>query len=234
MNRTDRLYAIVEELRAAAPDPRSARVLAERFEVSVRTIERDIGALQQAGVPIYANVGRRGGYAIHRGHTLPPVNFSPAEAVAVALALADLDGPFAAAGRRARHKLLAAMHDDDAAAARELSERIHRYRWGREQADSTPAPSAIERAIAAHEVVSIDYCDRSGEATQREVEPLGLVDLEGRWYLTGWCRLRDDVRVFRIDRVQAAASTGERAPVRDPEVWIDHLPQMVRRPGSLD
>jgi predicted DNA-binding transcriptional regulator YafY len=61
MNRVDRLYAVVEELRAAGPAGRSARRLAERFEVSVRTIERDILALQEAGVPISSQVGRRGG-----------------------------------------------------------------------------------------------------------------------------------------------------------------------------
>lgn len=64
VNRTDRLYGIVEDLRAAAPLRRSARQLAARYEVSVRTIERDISALQQVGVPIYADTGRRGGYAI--------------------------------------------------------------------------------------------------------------------------------------------------------------------------
>ena len=63
MNRTDRLYALVEEMRAVAPRPRSARWLAGRFEVSVRTVERDISALQQSGVPIYAESGRTGGYA---------------------------------------------------------------------------------------------------------------------------------------------------------------------------
>src|SRR5215217_3549030 len=61
MNRVDRLYAVVEELRAAGPRGRSARRLAEHFEVSVRTIERDILALQEAGVPISAQLGRRGG-----------------------------------------------------------------------------------------------------------------------------------------------------------------------------
>jgi predicted DNA-binding transcriptional regulator YafY len=64
VNRTDRLYALVEELRATAPAYRSTTWLAERFEVSTRTIERDLSALQQSGVPIYATAGRRGGYAI--------------------------------------------------------------------------------------------------------------------------------------------------------------------------
>ena len=88
MNRTDRLYALVEELRAEAPRPRSARQLAERYEVSTRTIERDILALQESGVPIYAETGRSGGYAIDKALTLPPLNFSAAEMVAIAVALA--------------------------------------------------------------------------------------------------------------------------------------------------
>ena len=61
MNRTDRLYALAEELRAVAPRPRSARRLAQHFEVSTRTIERDLAALQQAGVPIWATSGPGGG-----------------------------------------------------------------------------------------------------------------------------------------------------------------------------
>src|SRR6266542_4539838 len=92
MNRTDRLYALVAELRAVAPRPRSARWLAGRFEVSARTVERDISALQQSGVPIYAEPGRRGGYCLDKARTLPPVNLTPGEAVAMALALRRLDG----------------------------------------------------------------------------------------------------------------------------------------------
>ena len=88
VNRTDRLYALVEELRAAAPQWRSASSLADHFEVSKRTIERDLSALQQAGVPIYATPGRRGGYALDLQHTLPPLNLSAAEVAAVASALA--------------------------------------------------------------------------------------------------------------------------------------------------
>ena len=88
MNRTDRLYALVEELRAVAPRARSARLLAGKYEVSTRTIERDILALQESGVPIYAQAGRRGGYVIDKARTLPPVNFTAAEMVAIAVSLA--------------------------------------------------------------------------------------------------------------------------------------------------
>ena len=91
MNRTDRLYALVEALRAVAPRPRSGRWLAGRFEVSVRTVERDINALQQSGVPIYAEPGRTGGYCLDKARTLPPVNLTPGEAVAMAVAR-DLAG----------------------------------------------------------------------------------------------------------------------------------------------
>ena len=112
VNRTDRLYAIVEELRASAPGSRTARELAELYEVSTRTIERDVLALQEAGVPIRGAAGRRGGYSIDRARTLPPVNFTPAEALAIAVALAGDAGPFAAAGRSARNKVLAAMSTD--------------------------------------------------------------------------------------------------------------------------
>ena len=80
MNRTDRLYALVEELRASAPSSRTAKEMAARFEVSTRTVERDILALQEAGVPIRGAAGRRGGYFIDPQGTLPdllPYNLPP-------------------------------------------------------------------------------------------------------------------------------------------------------------
>ena len=125
MNRTDRLYAIVEDLRAVAPRRRSARCLAERYEVSVRTIERDIGALQQAGVPIYADLGRRGGYTLDPAMTLPPLNFTPAEAVAVSVALRGAAGsPFAREAQSALHKIMSAMPARHTSAALDLAERV--------------------------------------------------------------------------------------------------------------
>ena len=125
MNRTDRLYALVEELRAVAPRPRSARQLAGTYEVSRRTIERDILALQDAGVPVYAQAGRLGGYVIDKARTLPPVNFTAAEMVAIAVSLAGAkETPFFLAARSALRKVLAAAPAAHLEEAAQLMDRI--------------------------------------------------------------------------------------------------------------
>src|SRR6478736_5374759 len=110
MNRTDRLYALVEELRSRAPRTMRAAELARRFEVTTRTIERDLLALQEAGVPIWAQPGPGGGYSLNVEATLPPLNLTPAEAAAIATALAATRAmPFADAGRSALQKLTSVM-----------------------------------------------------------------------------------------------------------------------------
>nr|BFE81847.1 hypothetical protein GCM10020093_044480 [Planobispora longispora] len=94
--------------------------------MSVRTVERDISALQQSGVPIYAEPGRRGGYVLDKSKSLPPLNFTPEEAVAVAVALSRAgDSPFSAQARSALRKLMAAMPELDGDRARELAGRVH-------------------------------------------------------------------------------------------------------------
>ena len=207
MNRTDRLYALVEELRAVAPRPRSARWLAHRFEVSARTVERDISALQQSGTPIYAEPGRTGGYCLDKARTLPPVNLTPAEAVAMALALRRLDGtPFRETAGTALRKLVAAMQADDAAAARDLAGRVHLLQPG----GPVPAiPRPVADAVAERRVLRIRYADKAGAATTREVEPLAYLGGRDHWYLLAWCRLRDGVRAFRTDRIGLVTVTAE-------------------------
>ena len=163
VNRTDRLYALVEELRACAPRRRSARELALLYEVSARTIERDIGALQQAGVPIYADAGRSGGYTVDKSLTLPPLNFSPAEVVAVAVALAQVNvGPFEGAARSAVRKIVAAMPGPDVIAARDLAGRV-RVLERVVAPEPAPVPSVIEQAIVARRVLWI--CNHFGVFT---------------------------------------------------------------------
>ena len=217
MNRTDRLYAIVEELRAVSPGRRSARQLAEYHEVSVRTIERDIDALQQAGVPIYADVGRRGGYAIDPSMTLPPLNFTPAEAVAVAVALSRAGGsPLERAARSALRKIVSAMPARESAAARELAGRVRAIvPPGVGARPAAPVPTIIEDSLVKRRVLRLAYRDKEGTVTRREVEPAMFLSGRHGWYLFGWCRLREDMRAFRIDRITAVADTGEIAPRRE-------------------
>jgi predicted DNA-binding transcriptional regulator YafY len=231
VNRTDRLYALVEELRACAPRSRSARDLAGLYEVSARTIERDISALQQAGVPIYATAGRRGGYAIDKDRTLPPLNFTAMEAVAVSVALRRAQtGPFEPAARRALQKIVAAMSSTEASAARDLAERV-RILKSAELDDARPVPAVIQEAIAVRQVLLLDYQDRAGAMTQRYVEPVWFVAGPRGWYLVAWCRLREDVRVFRMDRVRNATLTGETAPER--QVTLPAVPDLLPHLPSL-
>ena len=218
MNRTDRLYALVEELRRVRPGGRSARLLAAHFEVDIRTIRRDIGALQQAGVPIYAEAGRRGGYVLDRAYTLPPLNISPREAIATAVALTALAGtPFAEAARSALHKLVAVMAPRDLETARSMAGNICLS-----EPDPNDIPGLVmrtaEEALWSRSVLAIEYYDRNGAASSRAVEPLGLARDGENWYLVAWCRLRGGVREFRLDRVHQVARTDEVAVPRLPDL----------------
>jgi predicted DNA-binding transcriptional regulator YafY len=212
VNRTDRLYALVEELRAVAPRPRSARWLAGRFEVSVRTVERDLSALQQSGVPIYAEPGRTGGYCLDKARTLPPVNVTPGEAVAMAVALRRLEGtPFQANAGSALRKLVAAMQENDATAARDLAGRVHLVG----DPSTTPSvPRMVADALQTRRVLRIGYRDRLGATSGREIEPLCYVGTASHWCLVAWCRLREDLRAFRTDRITWVSVTAKVPPPR--------------------
>jgi predicted DNA-binding transcriptional regulator YafY len=233
VNRTDRLYALVEELRACAPRRRSARELASQFEMSTRTIERDIGALQEAGVPIYADVGRTGGYTLDKSLTLPPLNFSPAEAVALAVALGQVNvGPFDRAARSAVRKIVAAMSERNVTAARDLAGRI-RLLEPAGVPQTVPVPAVIEQAIGMGRVLAISYEDRDGNLTERDVEPVIFLVGSRGWYLVGWCRFRDAGRCFRIDRIRQAEVTAVTAPPRMFEEIAPCIPDLVARTPVL-
>ncbi|WP_331734987.1 WYL domain-containing protein (plasmid) [Streptomyces sp. NBC_00597] len=213
MNRTARLYALVEELRAAAPRQLTVAELAARFEVSTRTVQRDLQVLMEAGVPVRSAPGRGGGWSIDPAMTLPPVRFTVEEAwaLAVALAAADARTPYAGAARTAAQKVAASMTGPASAAAGDLAARIV----------ALPPPShsavraAVEQALATHTVLRLSYVDAAGREGDRTVEPAGLLTAGGRWYLIAWCRMRRAGRGFRLDRITAATPTTERAGGHD-------------------
>ncbi len=238
MNRTDRLYALREELRRSGSAGRTAERLAARFEVSVRTIKRDISALQQGGFPVWARLGRVGGYVVDASATLPPVNITAAEASALAAALAAHRGqPFEHHGRAALTKILAVMDEPARAQAERLAGRI----WIDDDAESVGGVAmrgAVEQALQERRVLAIRYRDGGGRLTSRRVDPQMLAATAGHWYLVAHCRLRDELRWFRLDRIVKATITAERAdemPVADigePPATASSLTPLMRAEGS--
>lgn len=232
MNRTERLYALVEELRARAPRTLRAAELAERFEVSTRTIERDLLALQKAGVPIWAQPGPGGGYGLNADTTLPPLNFTPAEATAIATALAATNSmPFAVAGRSALRKVTAAM----AASSKETAARlVSHVRVPPATSDSAgKVAEVIERALLDQIAIELRYRDARDADSERIVDPLGLFGTYRGWYLAAWCRLREAPRAFRLDRIVSATITTEPVTPRSLDIVLVNLPFLLVEP-TLD
>ncbi|KAE8766033.1 helix-turn-helix transcriptional regulator [Georgenia thermotolerans] len=227
MNRIDRLYAMREELRRAGRAGRTAEQLAAVFEVSLRTVKRDISALQQAGFPVWARLGRTGGYIVDEAATLPPVAFTPAEVAALAAALEAHRGqPFDGHGRAALTKILNVM----APSVREETARLAGRIWTNDNAAPHGARrmrTAVESALLERRVLALRYRDGEGAVTSRRVDPQLLAHTGDRWYLVARCRLRRGVRWFRLDRIEHASVTAEPA-VDIPMEDIGEPPETAR------
>ncbi|MEV5428277.1 WYL domain-containing protein [Streptomyces sp. NPDC052701] len=210
MDRTDRLYSLVAELRNAAPQPRTARQLAERFGVGLQTVKRDVKDLQQAGFPIGGRPG--GGYVLDKSTTLAPLSLDSREMLALAVALSHADEtPFARDARSALRKILAVMPDDAAEQAGGLAVTSPLTRTAADPAFPTVA-EVVRQAVQERRVLRIAYEKGRGERTVREVEPHLLVAGSRGWFLVGRCRMRKDIRSFRIDRIRSATLREERFP----------------------
>ncbi|MET2011526.1 WYL domain-containing protein [Microbacterium chocolatum] len=206
MKRAERLHALTEELRRAGTRGVTAERLARDFAVSVRTVKRDLAALEAGGAPVWSRPGPGGGYGLAAGSTLPPISFSPAQAVSLLAAVAAApDAPYsdlAAAGVR---KIVDVLDPRTRVRAEALAGRI----W----IDAPPPASrairsALEEAMADQRVVRIRYVSGDGAPTVRDVEPVLFASTNGRWYLIGWCRLRDAMRWFSVSRIERATVTG--------------------------
>lgn len=227
MNRTERLYALVEELRAVSPRPRSAAWLATHFEVSTRTIERDLDALRQTGVPVYAENGRRGGYVLDTAHTLPPLGMTAEEALVIMVALSALaNSPLSSAARSAQQNVLATLPRSVRAHQRTLAQQIA---FVGDSVEGSAVMTTIHQGLADGRLIRLRYRGRDGHLTDRDVEPMGWVkarDVEW-WYVVAWCRLRKAVRGFRADRIIEAQILPETVPRRG-----GHLEAELARIGA--
>jgi len=203
--------------------------LAQRFEVSIRTVERDLLALQEAGVPIWAQPGPGGGYGLNVDATLPPLNLTPAEAAAIATALASTHAmPFAEAGRAALKKVTAVMAASSKNAAARLASQIRVV-----QGPSARGPNVseiVQQALLDSVAVELTYRDREARETSRVVEPVGVLGTYSGWFLVAWCRLRQAPRVFRLDRIAEATLTDEPVVARSLDAMLPDLPFELAEP----
>jgi predicted DNA-binding transcriptional regulator YafY len=219
MRRADRLLDLVARLKAK-PLTR-ADDLAEAMETSVRTIYRDIAALQAYGLPIE---GQRGvGYILRGEITLPPLVFNHDQLEALALGLAYVervgDPDLATAAQEARAKV-------DAAWAGQPTSPPSKRRLRAWQPSEHQAPvfaALLRAALRARTMVTFAYCDAQQTLTQRCVRPLALTAFSNGWLLIAWCPDRKDFRVFRLDRMERVAFaniTFADEPGRDLEAYL--------------
>jgi predicted DNA-binding transcriptional regulator YafY len=204
MRRAERLFRLVNELRARRVS--RADDLAAHFEISVRTVYRDIAHLQASGLPIEGEAGV--GYILRPGFDLPAMTFTfeQLDALAMGLSFVEAAGDTALshAAVEVRAKLQAALpypHERRLENAPMFASR----RDGR----APPFAKLVRGAIRDAKVLRLRYEDRDGEQSERRIRPLAIWAFTDGWLFAGWCELRGGFRAFRMDRITEVAETGE-------------------------
>ena len=200
-SRLSRLIAILTQLQSKRL--LTAREMAEKYGVSIRTIYRDIRALEDSGIPIITEEGR--GYSLMEGFNLPPVMFTEKEAnsliTAEQLVLRNKDKSFIEHYHNAITKIKSILRYAQKDKVELLSRRIHVfYRDNEEKTSDYLMP--IQSAITNFQLIEIHYHSLKDEHTVREIEPFALYNTQGNWLLISYCRLRNDFRSFRLDRIE--------------------------------
>lgn len=235
MNRTDRLLGILLELQARGET--RAEDLARTFEISLRTVYRDVQALAETGVPVVGTPGK--GYRLMEGYFLPPLSFTAGEAALLLLG-----------GEYVRERVDAELRQAADDALRKLAgvlpldrrEEVERRRGellfaGYRQTAEQRRLIELRTAVQERRVLRLLYHTYRRPAPEpREVEPFRLVYLADAWNLAAWCRTRRAPRLFRLDRIDHVERTGERftlderhhnQPARD-RGWTDYPEARVR------
>jgi predicted DNA-binding transcriptional regulator YafY len=205
MRRAERLFRLVRELRSRSVS--RAEDLAAYFEISVRTVYRDIAHLQASGVPIEGEAGV--GYILRPGFDLPAITFTfeQLDALAIGLSFVEAAGDtsLSQAAREVRAKLQASLPEPE---KRKL-ENAPMFA-SRRQGRADPRLKIVRSAIRNTQVLRLHYSDRAGMLSDRRVRPLAIWAFTDGWLFVGWCELRKDFRAFRLDRISLIEETGER------------------------
>ncbi|MBV9788759.1 MAG: YafY family transcriptional regulator [Chloroflexi bacterium] len=208
---TTRLLTILELLQTYPV--LSGAELARRLEVGARSVRRYILMLQDMGIPIEATHGPGGGYQLRPGFKLPPLMFTDAEATAIVLGLLGSSwlelGQSAAAVEGALAKVLRVLPLHTRERLNAVSAHLILSPYEQESRPDAGLLLQLSAAIQNRQRLAFAYCSQRDELTQRTVEPYGLVGWWGRWYLVGFCCMRQAHRLFRLDRMQQAQVLAE-------------------------
>ena len=206
MRRADRLFQIVQYLRGGRLV--TAARLAGWLEVSERTIYRDIADLQASGVPIDGEAGV--GYLMRDGYDLPPLMFSSNEIVALVAGARLIRAWGGAAMARAAEEALVKIESvlPETEKARAGKVEIHAIAPEMTSEIRTRI-DVMEQAVDAKRRLNLSYADAEGQTSERVIRPLGLWLWGTVWTLVAWCELRDDFRMFRLDRIANASDAGD-------------------------
>lgn len=232
MSKSERLLKILTLLRARRTAV-TASALAERLGVSERTLYRDMQSLVLSGVPIEGEAGV--GYRLRQGSFIPPLMFSEHEIEALLLGVRMVQGwadeAVGAAADSALHKIRSVL-PDRMVQEQDLQRATFLVPDG-QRSEKTRFGEVIREAIRSRQSIRIEYRDEHGNPTQREGNPLGLIYWGAAWTLVAWCRLRDDHRLFRLDRIRDLQLSGrafELEPHQTLESYIrQYQPDFVDR-----
>lgn len=217
-----RVLALLELLQASV-HPLGSAELAQRLQVDRRTIRRYVAHLLTLGVPVRAQRGRDGGYLLSTGYKLPPMMFNTDEAMALAIGLR-------AASELGLHGIAPAVASTQAKLGRVMPAAVRQRLLDLEQTVSLGLPAGSPAALQANTLpqlgaaaraqqrVRLRYRDAAGTVSRREADIYALAYRAGAWYAAGHCHLRQALRAFRLDRVEA----------------VDTLPKSFLRPSGFD
>ena len=205
MNRIDRLMSILLTIQSKKFVP--TKFLAEKYELSERTIYRDIKALNEIGVPVYFEPQK--GYGLLEGYFLPPLTFTVEEANSLLLLknLAEkfTDQSITKITNTALDKIKAGLKYNDQKKFEEISSKQETYIP--DHVNTSDYLSKIQNAIIDKQILKITYTDNRNQQSQREIEPIGLIFYTEQWHLLAWCWLRKDYRDFKTNKINDLQTT---------------------------
>jgi predicted DNA-binding transcriptional regulator YafY len=208
MNRIDRLFGILTLLQAKKYVP--AEKISEKFNISIRTVYRDVKALGEQGIPV--SFEQHKGYFLVQGYFLPPVSFITEEANALLLmesmVLGFADRSIGKHYSNALNKIKSVLRDGEKEKLEKLDSNI-RFQIPECFHKNFEYLSTLQNAISARQMIELEYQNKNNEVSKRHVEPIGLIFYAFNWHLIAWCHIRNDYRDFKVVNILKIITTGQ-------------------------